>query len=91
VNVVVSATPFTLMAVVGTKPVPATVMTAGAAPVSSVMGDIDAIVGEGLSTSRLIVVPEPLLDDPFDTTTCICAPLVNWLAGTVTVSCVALT
>ena len=90
-NVVVRGAPFTLITVVGTKPVPVTVMTADATPVSSLVGDTDVIVGAGLSTSRLIAVPEPLFADPFDTTTCICAPLVSWLAGTVTVSCVLLT
>jgi hypothetical protein len=80
-----------LMTVVGTKPVPVTVMTADAAPVSSLAGDTDVIVGAGLSTSRFIAVPEALLDDPFDTITDISAPLANWLAGTVAVSCVLFT
>jgi hypothetical protein len=67
-------------------------MTVDGAPVSPLVGDMDVIVGAGLSTSRLIAVPvpEPLLDDPFITTTCISAPLANWPAGTVAVSCVAL-
>jgi hypothetical protein len=66
-------------------------MTVDGAPVSPLVGDMDVIVGAGLSTSRLITVPKPLLDDPFITTTCISAPLANWPAGTVAVSCVLFT
>lgn len=87
VKVVLRAAPFTLMTVVGTKPVPVTVMTAGVAPVSSLAGATEVMAGVGLSTSRLI---GELMTDPSRTTTANSAPLTNWLAGTVAVSCVLL-
>lgn len=90
INVVARAEPFTLITVDGTNPVPLTVITADAVPVSSVVVDKDAIVGAGLSTSRLTAVAL-LLPPPFQTTTGSCAPFVNCEAGTVAVSCVALT
>jgi hypothetical protein len=77
VNVVVRAVPLTLMTVVGTNPVPVTVSTFEVAPVTSMAGEIDPIVGAGLSTSRLIGEPDPLLNDPFSTATANCAPLAN--------------
>ena len=89
--VVALAEPFTLITVDGTKPVPVTVTTADAVPSRAVVGVNDVIVGTGLSTSRLVVAPAPLLNAPLDTTTGISAPLASWVAGTVTVNCVALT
>jgi hypothetical protein len=91
VKVVVRDAPFTSITVVGTNPVPVTVTTAETAPVDSLVGYIDVTVGAGLSTSNLIGVAVPLLDDPFKTTTDKSAPLANWAAGTVAVSWVALT
>lgn len=90
-KVVVREAPFALMTVVGTNPVPATVMFGGIVPVGSLVGDTEVIVGAGLSTSRLIGAPDPLLNDPFSTTTDSSAPLTSWLAGTVAVNCVLLT
>jgi hypothetical protein len=75
VYVVVRAEPFTLMTVAGTNPVPVTVTTGDVAPVTSIVGDTDAIAGAGLSTSRFSGVPDPLLTDPFDTTTANSVPL----------------
>jgi hypothetical protein len=75
--VVVLAEPLTLITVDGTKPVPVMVTMADAVPSKALVGVNDVIVGAGLSTSRLIVVPELLLNDPFATTTDISAPLVN--------------
>jgi len=88
-NVVAREEPFTLMTVDGTNPVPVRVTTADAVPASAVVGDIEEITGAGLSTSRLIAEELPLV--PFDTLTDSSAPLASWFAGTVTVSCVALT
>jgi hypothetical protein len=90
-KVVVRAAPFTLMTVVGTNPVPVTVMFVELVPVGSLVGDTDEIVGAGLSTSRSIGTPDPLLNDPFSTTTASSAPLSNWLAGTMAVNWVLLT
>ena len=73
--------------VVGTNPVPVKVMTGEVAPVNSVDGVSEVMAGAGLSTSRLAGVLETV---PFDTTTARLPPLVNWLAGTVAVSWVAL-
>jgi hypothetical protein len=89
--VVALAEPFTLMTVVGTKPVPVTVTMADAVPAMALVGDKDAIVGAGLSTSKLVEVPDPLLNAPLNTTTGISAPLASWVAGTGAVNCVALT
>lgn len=89
--VVALAEPFTLITVVGTKPVPVTVTMADAVSARAVVGDNDVIVGAGLSTSRLAAVPDPLLNAPLNTTTGISAPLTSWVAGTVVVNCVALT
>ena len=69
VTVVARAAPFTLMTVAGTNPVPVTVITGEVAPVAMLVGDMSVIVGAGLSTSRLIGVLDPLLSDPFNTTT----------------------
>jgi hypothetical protein len=56
-------------------------------PISSVDGDTDATVGAGLSISRVMGVPLPLLlTEPFDTVTASSAPLANWLAGAPAVS-----
>jgi hypothetical protein len=90
-KVVVREAPFTLMTVVGTNPVPVTMMFGEVAPVCSLVGDTEVIVGGGLSTSRLIGAPDPMLNDPFSTTTDSSAPLTSWLAGTVAVNCVLLT
>ena len=89
-NVVARADPFTLITVVGTKPVPVRVRTSDAVPANALVGDTDARVGAGLSTSRLVAVADPLLYDPFKTATGTCAPLTNCEAGTIAVSCVAL-
>jgi len=91
VKVVVRAAPFTLMTVVGTNPVPVTVMFGEVAPVGSLVGDTEVIAGAGLSTSRSTSVPDPLVNEPFDTTTAKSAPLTSWLAGTVAVNSVLLT
>jgi hypothetical protein len=91
VKVVVRDAPFTSITVAGTNPVPVTVTTGEAAPVDSLVGDMDVTVGAGLSTSNLIGVPVPLLKDPFKTVTGKSAPLASWAAGTVAVSWVALT
>ena len=57
-NVVVRAEPLTWMTVVGTNPVPVTVSTVEVTPITSLVGETDAIVGAGLSTSRLMGVSE---------------------------------
>lgn len=90
-KLVISTAPFTLMTVVGTNPVPVTVMFVELVPVGSLVGDTDAIVGAGLSTSRSIGTPDPLLNDPFRTTTDSSPPLTSWVAGTVAVNCVLFT
>jgi len=90
VNRVGRDVPFTLITVEGTNPVPVTTTSADAVPAGSLAGEIDVIVGAGLSTSRWTVVPElPVV--PFTTVTASSAPLLIWLAGTVAVSWVALT
>ena len=91
VKVVVRVAPFTLMTVVGTNPVPVTVMFGEVVPAGSLVGDTEVIAGAGLSTSRLTGVPDPLVSEPFDTTTVKSAPLTSWLAGTVAVNSVLLT
>jgi hypothetical protein len=90
-KVVARAAPFTLITVVGTKPVPVKLTTADAVPARTLVGDIVVMAGAGLSTSRLAASADPLLNDPFCTTTGISAPLTNCVAGTVAVNCVALT
>ena len=90
-NVVDRAEPLTLITVDGTKPVPVTVTTVDPVPTGVLVDDNDEMVGAGLSTSRLAALDDPLLTDPFSTTTDIVAPLTNCVAGTVTVSWVALT
>lgn len=86
--VVARAEPLTVMTVEGTKPVPVKVMTAEGVPASAVVADMEVMTGAGLSISRLIV---ELLTVPFATATGSSAPFVSWAAGTVAVSCVALT
>jgi hypothetical protein len=83
--------PFTLIAVVETNPVPVTVTTGDAAPSSSLLGDTDDIVGEGLFTVRLMGVPDALFSDPFTTTTANWPALANCVAGTTAVTCELLT
>ena len=80
---VVRPAPFTLMAVVGTKPVPVTAMTSEEDPTTSVVGESEEITGAGLSTSKLAAV---LPTVPLITTTERLPPLVSWLAGTMAVS-----
>ena len=81
------ALPFTWIIVVGTNPEPVTVTVSEVLPISSVDGDTDATVGAGLSISRVMGVPLPLLlTEPFDTVTASSAPLANWLAGAPAVS-----
>lgn len=82
--------PFTSITVDGTNCVPFTVTTAEAVPVISLLGEMDVSVGRGLSTSKLMEVPE-LLTVPFTTLTVRAPPFAIWLAGTVAVSCVPLT
>lgn len=89
-NVVARAEPFTLIIVDGTKPVPVTVTTADAVPAEALAGDTVVITGVGLSTSRLVAPADPLLNDPFNTTTGISAPFTNCVAGIVAVNCVGL-
>jgi hypothetical protein len=91
INVVGRAVAFTLITVVDTKPVPVTVTTGDGAPNSSLVGDIDEIVGEGLSTSRFVGVADPLFSDPLTTSTASFPPLANCAAGTTAVSCELLT
>lgn len=79
------------MTVPETKPVPVTVMTGAATPTDSTEGDTAEIVGAGFVTCRAIGVPDPLLIEPLSAITDSWAPLANWAAETVTVSCVPLT
>lgn len=72
---------------VGTNPVPVKVTTGEVAPTSTLDGEKEETAGAGLSTSRLAGVL-PVL--PLATTTARLPPLVNWLAGTVAVSLLAL-
>ena len=53
-NVVVRAVPLTSMTVVGTNPVPVTVSNVDVEPIVLLAGESDAMVGAGLSTSRLV-------------------------------------
>jgi hypothetical protein len=76
-KVVVRAAPLTSIAVVGTNPVPVTVILRELVPSNSAEGDRDEITGNGLSTSRLTGVAVPLLTDPFITITANSAPLAN--------------
>ncbi len=76
---------------VDTKPVPVTVITDPVPPTSSTEGDTEAMVGEGLLTTRLVGVPDALVTVPLDTTTVNCAPVANCVAGSVAVSSVPLT
>jgi hypothetical protein len=85
------AEPLTLITVVGTKPVPVTVTACTDAPSNSTAGELDAITGDGLSTSRLIGVPAAVLTVPLSTVTASCAPLASCVVGTVAVSWVLLT
>jgi hypothetical protein len=64
--------PFTLMTVVGTNPVPVTVRASDAVPVTSVAGETDAMVGAGLSISRVVAA---LSADALATMTARSAPL----------------
>lgn len=68
VNVVVRDVLPTLITVAGSNPVPVTTTTADDIPAVSPVGEIDVIVGTGLSTSRLTAVPA-LLTVPFTTVT----------------------
>lgn len=90
VNAVVRDVPPILITVEGLNPVSVTTTTADDVPAVSPVGEIDVIVGAGLSTSRLTGVPE-LLTVPFAMVTAISASLVIWLAGMLAVSCYALT
>jgi hypothetical protein len=66
-KVVALEEPFTLTTVEGTNPVPVRVTTADGTPANAVLGDIEAITGAGLSTSKSIIELELLV--PFETAT----------------------
>jgi hypothetical protein len=75
------------MTVVGTKPVPVTLITAGElVPASSLVGETEMIVGAGLFTTKLTGVTGPLLKDPLSTTTARFPPLVSCAAGIVAIN-----
>jgi hypothetical protein len=89
--VVVRALPFTLIIVVGTNPVPVTVIVGVLAPVISLVCDSDVRVGAGLFTVKFTGVPDPLLTDPFMTATASCPPLTICPDGITAVNRVAFT
>ena len=88
---VVRAVPFTLITVVGTKPVPATATADAAVPTPSAAGESAVMAGEGLSTSRLTAALPALLKSPFTATMESMAPTASWLAGIDAVTWLVLT
>lgn len=70
IYVVVRALPFTCIVVPGMNPVPVTDTIAAGAPVATLIGESPVTVGDGLSTSSLMLdVPLGLVAEPFAETT----------------------
>src|SRR6185369_7716320 len=90
-NAVARALPLTLITVVDTNPVPMTEMTGDVAPAATALGETLEMVGAGLSTSKFIGAPEPLLNEPFSTITESWPALAICVAVTVATNCLELT
>ena len=67
-----------------------TEMTGDVAPAATALGETLEMVGAGLSTSKFIGAPEPLLSEPFNTITESWPPLAICVAETVATSCLEL-